>query len=343
MNIDWYQLSLGAFLFFIPATVIMALGAKRKKYESLDDFNYHFNKNGELRDKSTKEGFKFDVHENNSDNQRRYELLSGVIKNHIYQLLEDEGKLIRTTIPVEDDDESDSKGKGFIFRSDDSFDCEKLVLIIHGNGVVRAGQWSGRLIINHSLGSGTQLPYIKKAKELGFGVLVLNSNQAYDEENGESINCSKSPEEHFVYVWENFVMKSKAKHVAIVAHSYGGVITTFGAANFPTVIKKTFAVAFTDSVHYGIRTNHPEEYDLWMQNNVCNWVTSKLDLDEPVEKSHRGDCPSVSAGTLAHIETSWKAFDSVWTFIMKKWDSLQKKEEKGTIVDDPIPRVQSEL
>jgi len=35
---------------------------------------------------------------------------------------------------------------------------------------------SCRLIINHSLESGTQLPYIKKAIADGFGVIVMNTN-----------------------------------------------------------------------------------------------------------------------------------------------------------------------
>ena len=36
---------------------------------------------------------------------------------------------------------------------------------------------------------------------------------------------SGTPEEHASYVWKNYVKKSKAKHVDIVAHSYGGVVT----------------------------------------------------------------------------------------------------------------------
>lgn len=35
---------------------------------------------------------------------------------------------------------------------------------------------------------------------------------------------SSSPEEHAQYVWKNFVKKSKAKRIDIVAHSYGGVV-----------------------------------------------------------------------------------------------------------------------
>lgn len=43
---------------------------------------------------------------------------------------------------------------------------DKLMVLIHGNGVVRAGQWARRLIINEDLDSGTQIPYIKRAIEV---------------------------------------------------------------------------------------------------------------------------------------------------------------------------------
>lgn len=36
-----------------------------------------------------------------------------------------------------------------------------------------------RLIINDSLESGTQIPYIKKAKKAGYAVLVMNTNDNY--------------------------------------------------------------------------------------------------------------------------------------------------------------------
>lgn len=40
---------------------------------------------------------------------------------------------------------------------------QKLMVLIHGSGVVRAGQWARRLIINEDLDSGTQIPFIKRA------------------------------------------------------------------------------------------------------------------------------------------------------------------------------------
>lgn len=69
-----------------------------------------------------------------------------------------------------------SKLRSSIFASDDALENEKLLILIHGSGVVRAGQWARRLIINDDLNSGTQIPYIRRAKKLGYGILVLNMN-----------------------------------------------------------------------------------------------------------------------------------------------------------------------
>ncbi len=37
---------------------------------------------------------------------------------------------------------------------------------------------------------------------------------------------NSNPEEHALYVWENFVTLARARLIAIVAHSYGGIVTT---------------------------------------------------------------------------------------------------------------------
>ena len=52
----------------------------------------------------------------------------------------------------------------------------KLCVIIHGSGVVRAGQWARRLIMNEDLVVGTAIPEILMAMEKGYGILVMNTN-----------------------------------------------------------------------------------------------------------------------------------------------------------------------
>ena len=41
------------------------------------------------------------------------------------------------------------------------------------------------LIINDCLETGTQLPYIRKARSLGYGVIVMNTNDNYRIHNGK--------------------------------------------------------------------------------------------------------------------------------------------------------------
>lgn len=56
----------------------------------------------------------------------------------------------------------------FIYLSSDALsNPSKLLVLIQGSGVVRAGQWARRLIINQDLNSGTQIPFINQAMEVG--------------------------------------------------------------------------------------------------------------------------------------------------------------------------------
>lgn len=96
---------------------------------------------------------------------------------------------------------------------------------------------------------GTQLPYIKKALDKGYGVMVLNPNDNCLP-NGKKIPNSSTGEEHTNYVWKNYIQNTKATSIAIVAHSYGGVLTVTLADQLKEEFEKRVkAIAFTDSVH----------------------------------------------------------------------------------------------
>ena len=101
---------------------------------------------GQLREvdddgNTTEEGFKFDVHEKRADNQRRYEEIGLIMDREVYDLLETQGGLERLEV-------GSGEPKSFIFCSPEIRTREKIVILIHGAGVVRAGQWARRLIIN---------------------------------------------------------------------------------------------------------------------------------------------------------------------------------------------------
>ena len=88
---------------------------------------------------------------------------------HLYRMLETRAGLERVSV-------GPASPQSFVFCSPDLDTKTEVVVLIHGSGVVRAGQWARRLIINEDLDKGTMLPYIKHIQEQGWGVAVLNTN-----------------------------------------------------------------------------------------------------------------------------------------------------------------------
>uniref|UniRef100_A0A2K6MMA1 Arb2 domain-containing protein n=1 Tax=Rhinopithecus bieti TaxID=61621 RepID=A0A2K6MMA1_RHIBE len=117
--------------------------------DTLEGFEYAFNEKGQLRHIKTGEPFVFNYREDlHRWNQKRYEALGEVCHIYYFNFV----------------DATESEPKSFIFMSEDALtNPQKLMVLIHGSGVVRAGQWARRLIINEDLDSGTQIPFIKRA------------------------------------------------------------------------------------------------------------------------------------------------------------------------------------
>lgn len=83
----------------------------------------------------------------------------------------------------------------------------------------------------------------------GYGIILLNTNDNYTQ-SGNEILESGSPEEHATYVWDKYISTSSASSIAIVAHSYGGVVTLSLASNKKAEFERRVkAIALTDSVH----------------------------------------------------------------------------------------------
>ncbi|GFY47870.1 cotranscriptional regulator FAM172A [Trichonephila inaurata madagascariensis] len=249
--------------------------------DSFEGFGYRFNEFGQLRHIITGEPFEFNLKKDDHlYNQKRYEALGEIVTNHVYHLLETECNLIKMSLPLDAVTEEPST---FIYHSEDAFKNEKIVILIHGSGVVRAGQWSRRLIINDSLNSGTQIPFIKRAMGLGYGVFVLNTNDNRRFINGVFIKIrdSESAECHANNVWRDVIIPQvAAKHVAIIAHSYGGIVTVNLCRSFPDSFQeRVFAIAFTDSPHSMINQGLSQPSIEWFRKVCRNWVFSHLPLD----------------------------------------------------------------
>ncbi|XP_043276836.1 FAM172 family protein homolog CG10038 [Venturia canescens] len=308
----------------------MSLDKKITFPKNLKEFGYGFDEGGKLRKvdlvtnvMSKEEGFEFNVSEDPQYNQKRYEALGEVINEYVYDLLEKEGL---RRIPVPKTSNAPLALRSSIFASEDAFENEKLLILIHGSGVVRAGQWARRLIINDDLNSGTQLPYIRRGRKLGYGILVLNTNDNSRTIGNEvkKIPGSEDPYAHLRTVWSDYVKGSNAKKIGIIAHSYGGVCTIkFAMENPEEFVKKVFAVAFTDSVHSSMMPTKGTDHIIKITKN---WVTSDKPLDTP-EKTSSDDVECVSAGTSVHEMTSWSSIESVFRFLEQRYRSVTAKEE----------------
>uniref|UniRef100_W8B7Y2 UPF0528 protein CG10038 n=1 Tax=Ceratitis capitata TaxID=7213 RepID=W8B7Y2_CERCA len=288
--------------------------------KKLKEFGYAFNADGQLRkiDEITgepgEEPFKFSLFEDHAKNQEHYEKLADQIPDIVYDLLEQNG-LSRTYVPEDIPQEQAT----FIFTKPHKLEQpKKLLVIIHGSGYVRAGQWARSLIINNSLDHGTQIPYIKRAESLGYDILVTNTNDNYRNINGESKPIPRvgSASAHARYVWEKYVMACKPESVAIVAHSYGGAIAMDLANRFTQFFEESvFAIALTDSAHFQI----PGKAKNVVLDIACNWVSGSAPLDTEIYTGE-GEMRSVSAGHPKHEWTSYSAFESVFKFLEDKYE-----------------------
>jgi len=290
------------------------------KKKSIKDFNYGFNDQGQLRQidpesgNLTDEPYKFEISDSQAENQKAYEELGETLTDYVYELLDKNG-LHRIYLPA---DQPKSKA-AFIFSTKEQNllkDVDKLMVIIHGSGVVRAGQWARSLIINHSLDAGTVLPYIKRAQAKGYEVIITNTNDNY--RDGKEIVGSGSPEEHGVTVWKQVVQPSNAKSIAVVAHSYGGVVVTRLSKKFEDDFdSKVFAVAFTDSVHSSANSR--------ISRIGINFVSSSKPLGTP-ERGYSDGMPMVSAGSSKHEMTSYACIDELFKFLDKMYE-----KERGNV------------
>jgi len=284
-------------------------------------YGYRFNGFGQLRHVATGAEFEFNVFDGDkAKNQRRYEEIGKLVDLVVYELLETSVNLQRIRIPQ---DAARDESTGFVFASPDLDTNSRLLVLIHGSGVVRAGQWARRLIINDCLDSGTQLPFIRKARSMGYSTLVLNTNQNSAPIPGSKspsipIRGSESPIAHGVNVWEKLVMSNpRLTDIVVVAHSFGGVVTIDIASEFSNFWRsRVKAVAFTDSVHGERAFTLDRRLAAWFAGHSVNWVTSEKEVDSPLRRS--STVPCVSAGHTSHENTSWSAFKSIFEFFKLK-------------------------
>ncbi|CAF3287081.1 unnamed protein product [Rotaria sp. Silwood2] len=166
---------------------------------------------------------------------------------------------------------------------------------------------------------GSQLDYIKQARLHGYGVIVTNTNLNTDESSESNLNVTQRirgsgcAEEHACYVWENFVLRCHARHICIMAHSYGGAVVLELAARYmPDFDRRVFAVALTDSPMRAYTKHFKKNVLAMLKKRTINWATDNHPVNAYLITRDYGEVRS--AGHLLHEWTSYTAFPYIFKF-----------------------------
>ncbi|KAL3865435.1 hypothetical protein ACJMK2_042825, partial [Sinanodonta woodiana] len=145
---------------------------------------------------------------------------------------------------------------------------------------------------------------------------------------------NSSPEEHVKTLWTDIVRSCPAKHIAIVAHSYGGVsLLELVKDLIEELRERVFAIALTDSVHSMRRQEASEDVIEFYKERACNWASAYDPLDAPLQTSEE-EPPTVSAGTDQHDMTSSCSINSIFKFFTERYERTLHPSEYQNIKED---------
>ncbi|KJH50487.1 hypothetical protein DICVIV_03337 [Dictyocaulus viviparus] len=273
----------------------------------LCDLGYRFDHNGELRRISDNSRFIFTT-------QSDYEKLGNVMTNELYSILENRYGLSRFDVFVDVRDKHNilHKYRSFVYASTNFCMKSTVLLIIHGSGAVRPGQWSRRLILNESLDVGSQIPYIQRALSNDWGVVLCNTNT---DENFDDY----SPQ-HLRAVHDQLLGDPSIQQIFVVAHSRGGPDFANAYCHFKSD-DRIAVVCLTDSTHFEIPLRSSNESEV-AGPVFINWRAQKdfesTDLLRNDVLTMFSRVHQIYAGTTEHERSSYSAFDSIF-YVLENW------------------------
>ena len=276
----------------------------------LRDLGYFYDEGGVLRTLESKEKFTF-------LQQDHYDKVGDAVAVAIQK------RLVRDfgfqEVPLPAIPPPDSRHSSIWISPDFYTNSACLLVLLHGSGAVRGGQWARSLCINDSLATGSMLPYVARALQRRWAVLVCDANVSVkqaaaaaaaaaadaadagaaagdsDREDDDTaaaagatrddaIPGSEDPRRHVQTVFADYVTQSPARCVLFVAHSAGGYGVVSLLNKRSDALRRVTAVAFTDSAHKlekikGARSNRAL-LD-WLKIHARNWVRSSKPLDAP--------------------------------------------------------------
>ncbi|KAK6111110.1 Arb2 domain family protein [Brugia pahangi] len=258
------------------------------KQPCLAALGYHFDNQGVMRDKDKKRYEFID--------QKSYEKIGLAITEEIYRIMENPPYNMERHYL----DDTNKKRSAFIFLSKDWYEKENLVVLIHGSGSVRAGQWSRKLIMNENLNMGSQLPYLRICKRRDWGVVVMNTNMNITNNDPiELLPESRTPLEH------------------VVAHSAGGSVVAGIIENYWSEewMKRLKCVCLTDAVFTLPSVSAMDWLPAIQYWRATLQTEIGLQINNTTIHGKHPYVTYVSAGTNQHEETSAVAIEDIFRFI----------------------------
>ncbi len=243
------------------------------------------------------------------ESEREYEHLCNYISAYVKSYLFYECQLQVLWLPG---GKTPDSGVDIFVSKDWEQNTSTALVIIPGSGKVTLGQWSRGLCKDIGLRFGTVKSYIDHAYSLGWSVLIMNPNIAN--------SLVKENRSNTLWTWSNFVSRSPAQKICIVAHSYGGTCTCHIANECLSDFQQRVAkIAFTDSVHSrhyphgkGLK---PEVAEI-LRKQAINWARSDQPLDQVLGPAGEEDvCECRSAGHPVHEYTSEFAVEAVFAYL----------------------------
>eukprot|EP01084_Bolivina_argentea_P136588 240549_1 len=187
-----------------------------------------------------------------------------------------------------------------------------VLIIIPGNGVVRAGLWSTKMYRYDNIFVGTAIPFIIESQKRNWNVLMMDPNES----KGKSIYDKN----HCLYVFYKYIINNleQISNIFIVAHSGGAsrtshILNTF--CNNDLLLLKLKGIAFTDGANIQSANDKIGEiYEKIAIDFKVDWKVQNNNALKPKWKEAK-------TGTDRHEYTTPFAFKHIFHF----FDEMMKK------------------